>query len=202
MGQELNTTLRFQGKTSQGKALLETREILFRGDLRLKIPFADIQKLEVKNGDLHIRTKDGLAVLHLGPKAEQWQHKILHPKSRAEKLGVKTDDTAAVLGTLPPDFLDELKNNGVQTTTSKSAATSSWIFLSADKPADLNKLKPIRNSMGAAAGLWIIYPKGVKTITEHDVRGAGLKAGLVDVKVSSFSATHTALKFVIPKDKR
>jgi hypothetical protein len=202
MGQQASCTLRFQGKTSEGKALLETKEILFRGDLRLKIPFAGIQKLEVKNGDLHIRTKDGLAVLQLGPKAQQWQHKILHPKSRAEKLGVKSGNAAAILGAMPPDFLDELKNNRVQTITSKVAATASWIFLSAEEPADLHKVKAIRNSMGATAGLWIIYPKGVKTITEHDVRGAGLQAGLVDVKVSSFSETHTALKFVIPKDKR
>lgn len=202
MGQEVNCTLRFQGKASKGKALLETKEILFRGDRRLKIPFADIKKLDVRNGDLHVHTKDGLAVFQLGPKAEQWLHKILHPKSRAEKLGVKSGDTAAILGSLPPDFLDELKDNGVQTTTAKVAATSSLIFLSAEKPADLNKVKSIRNTMGATAGLWIVYPKGVKTITEHDVRGAGLQAGLVDVKVSSFSETHTALKFVIPKGKR
>src|SRR5271170_7448667 len=157
MGQEANCTLRFQGKTFQGKALLETREILFRGDLRLNIPFADIQKLDVKNGDLHVRTKNGLAVLQLGAKAQQWQHKILHPKSRAEKLGVKTGGAAAVLGAMPPDFLDELKNNGVQTTTGKVAATSSWIFLSAEKSADLSKLNAIRKSMRATAGLWIIY---------------------------------------------
>jgi hypothetical protein len=202
MGQEVNCTLRFQGKASKGKALLETKEILFRGDVRLKIPFADIKKLDVRNGDLHIRTKDGLAVLQLGPKAEQWQHKILHPKTRVEKLGVKSGDTSAILGAMPPDFLEELKDNRVQTTTGKVVVTSPWIFLSAESPADLNKVKGIRNSMGSTAGLWIIYPKGVKTITERDVREAGLEAGLVDVKVASFSETHTALKFVIPKDKR
>jgi hypothetical protein len=202
MGQEVNCTLRFQGKTSKGKALLETKEILFRGDVRLKIPFADIKKLDVRNGDLHVSTKDGLAILQLGPKAEQWQHKILHPKSRAEKLGIETGDAVAILGSMPPDFLDELKNNGVQTKTGKVTATSPWIFLPAESRADLNKVKAIRNSMGSTAGLWIIYPKGVKTITEHDVRGAGLQSGLVDVKVASFSETHTALKFVIPKDKR
>jgi hypothetical protein len=31
---------------------------------------------------------------------------------------------------------------------------------------------------------------------------AGKAAGLVDVKVVSFSDTHSANKFVIPKDKR
>ena len=202
MGQEIRCTLHFEGKSCQGKALLESKEILFRGDVRLKIPFAEIKKLEVKNGDLHVRTKDRLAVLALGPKAEQWQQKILHPKSLVEKLGVKAGETAAIFGAIPASFLDELTENGIKTVKGKVAATSPWIFLAAESLADLAKLKAIRNSMASAAGLWIVYPKGVKTITENDVRGVGLKAGLVDVKVASFSGTHTALKFVIPKDKR
>jgi len=202
MGQEIRCTLHFESKSCQGKALLESKEILFRGDVRLKIPFAEIKKLEVKNGDLHVRTKDGLAVLALGPKAEQWQQKILHPKSLVEKLGVKAGETAAIFGAIPASFLDELTENGIKTVKGKVAATSPWIFLAAESLADLAKLKAIRNSMASEVGLWIVYPKGVKTITENDVRGVGLKAGLVDVKVASFSGTHTALKFVIPKYKR
>jgi hypothetical protein len=50
--------------------------------------------------------------------------------------------------------------------------------------------------------LWIVYPKGQKSITENDVIAAGRKTGLKDVKVVGFSATHTALKFVIPLDTR
>jgi hypothetical protein len=202
MGQEIQCTLRFEGKTSKGRALLESKEILFRGDVRLKVPFADIKKLEVKNGDLHVRTKDGLVVLALGPKAEQWQHKILHPKSLVEKLGVKAGESVAILGALPASFLAELTDQGAKATKGKVAATSLWIFLAAESLGDLDKLKAIRNSMGPAAGLWIIYPKGLRTITENDVRSAGLKAGLVDVKVAGFSDTNTALKFVIPKSKR
>jgi hypothetical protein len=48
----------------------------------------------------------------------------------------------------------------------------------------------------------VVYPKGRKDITENDVRQAGLRAGLVDVKVARFSETHTALKFVIPVRRR
>jgi hypothetical protein len=50
--------------------------------------------------------------------------------------------------------------------------------------------------------LWIVYPKGKSEIREIDVLAAGKAAGLVDVKVVAFSATHTALKFVRPKAKR
>jgi hypothetical protein len=56
--------------------------------------------------------------------------------------------------------------------------------------------------MQGAAALWIVYPKGQKQITENDVLAAGRKSGLKDVKVVGFSATHTALKFVIPLAER
>jgi len=56
--------------------------------------------------------------------------------------------------------------------------------------------------MQSSAALWVVYPKGQKNMTELDVIGAGRKVGLKDVKVVSFSPSHTALKFVIPVDKR
>ncbi len=56
--------------------------------------------------------------------------------------------------------------------------------------------------MQGAAALWVVYPKGMKHITENDVLAAGRKCGLKDVKVVAFSVTHTALKFVIPVAKR
>jgi hypothetical protein len=53
-----------------------------------------------------------------------------------------------------------------------------------------------------AGALWVVRPKGRREITESDVMAAGKAAGLVDVKVVSFSDTHTAEKFVIPVAQR
>jgi hypothetical protein len=50
--------------------------------------------------------------------------------------------------------------------------------------------------------LWIIRPKGSEAITEAEVMAAGKHAGLVDVKVVSFSPSHTAEKFMIPRSAR
>ena len=50
--------------------------------------------------------------------------------------------------------------------------------------------------------LWIVRPKGRTEITERETMAAGKKAGLVDVKVVSFSETRTAEKFVIPVARR
>jgi hypothetical protein len=50
--------------------------------------------------------------------------------------------------------------------------------------------------------LWAVWAKGRKELNENHVREAALDAGLVDVKVARFSATHSALKLVVPKAKR
>jgi hypothetical protein len=50
--------------------------------------------------------------------------------------------------------------------------------------------------------IWTLRPKGSKDLTEQEMMRAGQTAGLVDVKVMSFSDTLTAEKFVIPVAKR
>jgi hypothetical protein len=48
----------------------------------------------------------------------------------------------------------------------------------------------------------VVRPKGRPEISEAAVMAAGKAAGLVDVKVVSLSATHTAEKLVIPVKDR
>jgi hypothetical protein len=202
MGNEAVCTVWYEGKSFSGKALLETAEVLFRGDMRLKIPFNSITKVQANDGALHIRTKDGVAIFQLGDKAEKWRDKIANPKSRLDKLGVKRDDQVVLVGDFPADFLGELKKAGAKVTRNNTAKKTPRVFLSARAAKDLQQVKPIAKALQGSAALWIVYPKGQTSITENDVRSAGLAAGLTDIKVASFSPTHTALKFVIPKAKR
>ncbi len=69
-------------------------------------------------------------------------------------------------------------------------------------PERCKGLNRLRTSLTPAGGIWVVAPKGVAEITEADVLAAGRKAGLVDIKVVRFSATHTAHKFVVPKAQR
>jgi hypothetical protein len=187
---------------SEGKALLETSEILFRGDFRLKIPLSTIKSAKVVDGELRLQTAQGAVVFGLGPAAEKWRDKILHPKSRIEKLGVKPEAMVSLLGNFDAEFLGELGKLTKSVSKGKVAAGSEWIFFAVDSKEDLGAVPKISQSMKGAAALWIVYPKGQKHITENDVLAAGRKAGLKDVKVVRFSLTHTALKFVIPLSRR
>jgi hypothetical protein len=202
MGQEVICTARWAGKSVRGKALLETAEIIFRGDERKKIPFSSIRAMEAKDGELRVKTDEEIVVFKLGAPAEKWREKIANPKSVMEKLGVKPGETVAVVGKLDDEFLEKLKHEKSRVVPGKIEDGIRWIFLGADARAELGEVKKIVAKMKGSAALWVVYPKGQKHITEIDVIGAGRKAGLKDVKVVGFSATHTALKFVIPVENR
>jgi hypothetical protein len=204
MGSELNCKVRFGKQEGEGKALLETSELLFRGDFRLKIPFSTIKSVKATDGELCVQIAEGIAVFYLGAAAEKWRDKIRHPKSRLEKLGVKTGAKVSLLGEFHFDeeFVRELSALTKNLSTGRPTADCEWIFLAADSKVDLSSLSKIAKSMRGAAALWIVYPKGHQEITENDVIAAGRKTGLKDVKVVGFSPTHTALKFVIPVSQR
>ncbi len=201
MGQEVVCTARWGGKSVHGKALLETAEIIFRGDERKKIPFSAIRGMEAKDGELRLKTDEGQVVFELGDRAEKWREKIANPKSVVEKLGVKAGEPVAVFGKLDEEFLKKLKAQK-SAIAQKIVDRVGWIFFGAETREGLGEVKKIAGKMKGSAALWVVYPKGQRSITETDVIDSGRKAGLKDVKVVGFSATHTALKFVIPLEKR
>ena len=202
MGNEATCTVRFGKQESDGKALLETSEVLFRGDFRLKIPFSSIKSAKSVDGELRVRTPEGIVIFELGDAAAKWCDKILNPKSRVEKLGVKPGAKVSLLGSFDEEFLRELREMDSVVTVGKAAEDAEWIFFAVDLKKHLAQVSRLAKSLKGAAALWIVYPKGRKDIAENDVLAAGREAGLKDVKVVGFSATHTALKFVIPAARR
>src|SRR6202166_819097 len=122
MGSEVNCRVRFGKQESQGKALLEASEIIFRGDFRLKIPFARIQSVKVGGDELQVLTAEGVVIFELGAAtAAKWREKILHPKTRIEKLGIKPGTRVSLIGFEDQDkeFLKELQKTEAVMTTAK-----------------------------------------------------------------------------------
>jgi len=202
MGSEQLCTVQSGGKTSRGKALLETSEVLFRGDFRLTIPLASLQSVVAENGELRLTWPDGSAIFELGDSAARWAEKILHPKSTIEKLGIKPDLRVSMLAIRDADFVRDLRASAKAFSNTKLLQDSDLIFTGASEASDLGEVSGVVPALAKSGALWIVYPKGKPEIKELQVIEAGRAAGLVDVKVVKFSETHAALKFVWPKDKR
>jgi hypothetical protein len=203
MGSEAVCRARFKGQTSEGKALLETSEILFRGDFRLRIPFGSIASLRADAGELAIGFDGETAVLELGPRAALWAGKIRNPRGLLDKLGVKPDMSVRVLGVRDQNFLSQVQARAGTLHSSDTVASVDLIFLEADEIDDLSRLPLLKAGIKPAGAIWVVSPKGKQAqVKDTDVMVAARSAGLVDNKVASFSATHTALKLVIPKAQR
>jgi len=208
MGQELETRARLDGKIVNGRAMLETDYVLFRGAgkkqaaARVKILFRDIRSLDASGGWLRIRHAGGALEIELGPRAEKWAEKIRSPRGLLDKLGVTPGAAVALAGAADADFRGQLDARGCAIAEGTPARGTPLIFFGAESLQDLARAKSLAGRLSPAGALWIVYPKGQKHITENDVIAAGRQAGLKDVKVVGFSATHTALKFVIPVAKR
>ena len=202
MGARAECICRYRGRSGLGTLHLETDDLVFRGELKLAIPLNSILSATAAGGRLTIVFYGGEAVFELGDKAARWAGKILSPPSLMKKLGVKPDSSVGIAGRRHDDFTRDVKRVTEDVADKRMRKRRDLIFFGAEKKDDLPKLKALKAYLKPDGAIWVVRPKGVKTITERDVMQAGKKAGLVDVKVARFSDTHTAEKFVIPKSKR
>jgi hypothetical protein len=200
MGYDAICTLHLDGRSSRGTALLEHEDLIFRGEIRLAIPLSAITSARADGPGLEVTWGTRTATFQIGPLAAKWADRITNPPSRLDKLGVKAGLTVRIVDLHDDAFVDEVVQRGARIV--KRGAGAYLLFYGAHQREALARLPALVEAIAPDGGIWVVRPKGVKTITEEDVRAAGKQAGLVDVKVVSFSDTHTAEKFVIPVAKR
>jgi hypothetical protein len=202
MGQEARCSALLNGSRAEGKALLETDALVFRGDERATILYKDMRAVQAKEGRLTITWTGGTAIFDLGTQADKWAHRIRNPKNLMDKLGVKQDHDVVVLGVADHDFVEQLGARAARVSVGRARRNADAIFYGASKRSDLSRLEQLKGYLKPDGSLWVVRPRGGGPITESDVMARGRDAGLVDVKVVRFSETHTAEKFVIPTAAR
>src|SRR5215472_14844812 len=124
MGQEAVCVARFDGQVAEGRALLESSELRFRGEFRLTLPFRDLRTVAVEDDTLILTGTAGTVILELGPLAEKWAAKIRNPKGLLDKLGVKPGTRVCLLERNRWDggFLGDLAERAVTEATVDRAA--------------------------------------------------------------------------------
>lgn len=202
MGAEARCTATYGGRKAEGKALLETDELIFRGgELRFAIPYNSLLRVDARDGILHVAWPSGVVALDLGELAENWAERIRNPRSRIEKFGIRTGQRVLFVGLRDATLREEVETSGA-TVLARSTEPVDVIFVATNDRTDLERLVTVQKYLKRDGAIWVIRPKGNPSLSEHDVRQAGEAAGLVDVKVARFSDTHTAEKFVIPVSRR
>ena len=199
MGQDVHCIATWNGRRSIGTASLETDDLLFRGEFRLRIPFKTVTDLAADEGRLAVTIAEGTAIFNLGVRAQRWAERIRNPKGVLDKLGIKPEMLVSVLGVTEQWFLDELTARVEDVRVGKVARSSDVIIAAVNTPKELTLFEKLQSSLKKDGAIWAVRPKGVPEVSEATVMNAARDAGLVDVKVVRFSDTHTAEKFVRPK---
>jgi hypothetical protein len=118
---------------------------------------------------------------------------------RLDKLGVRPGARVAIVGLPDEDVRAELATRTHDLTIGDPLAGTDIVLLAADSPAELAALGSLRGAIAPSGAIWVVSRKGrAATLRDVDVIAAARATGLVDNKVVSFSATHTALRLVIP----
>jgi hypothetical protein len=120
-----------------------------------------------------------------------------------EKLGIKREHRLYLHGVRDIAFI-KLVTSSVDTAPARSARGRYDIIIAEiDTPKDLAIIGVLAGHLEPSAGLWVLHPKGKGALPrEAEVRATGLAAGLVDNKICAYSSTHTAMRFVIPRERR
>jgi hypothetical protein len=71
------------------------------------------------------------------------------------------------------------------------------LVLGVEDLESLHAIEPLVKFVKPDGAFWVVYPKNRKEVPEHQVLHAGRDAGLKDVKMMRFAASHSAVKFVI-----
>ncbi|HEY1984306.1 MAG TPA: hypothetical protein VGG85_02800 [Terracidiphilus sp.] len=196
MGREADCSCDWNGERVAVKALIEPPQLILRGGLRRRLPFAQVEQIDAHGDMLHFKSQGESFALQLGNKlARQWARAITAPPpSLAKKLGITNDIVVRMLGAVD----DEPLREALATAKAISDQGANLIVARVNARDDLEfSLRTAAQALAAGVPIWFVYPKGRgHALSENDVRSMALANGIVDTKVAAVSPRLTGLRFV------
>ena len=189
MGRQASALCHWKDQRAQVDALLESTEIILRGDIRARISRASISAIDARDGILSLAADGGTLTLDLGPaEAEKWASILAKPPpSLTEKLGLTPSMKAFVIGTVTDDILGAALA-GLTTTISTEAA---YLIAEIHTAADLSHACRLATSHPQAP-IWLIHEKGrAAALPDGDIRATLRGQSYIDTKSTAISAAMT-----------
>jgi hypothetical protein len=120
-----------------------------------------------------------------------------------DKLGLRPGMRVALIDIADPDIRSLIADRTTDLTEGWPEPDTDIVLLGADSTTELAPLEALAGRIRPNGAIWVVSRKGkAATLRDVEVMAAGRAAGLIDNKVASFSASHTALRLVIPVARR
>jgi len=209
MGYETTCQVRVDDRSgtvreAQGKVLLETDELIVRGDARIRIPRHSIERVTRRDGLVSITAPNAIVTLTLGADAAlRWQKKLEEaPKRLIDKLDVQPNANVWLVGTIDRALEGELSERTSRVSRGRTATGCDVVFVAVDSETELDRVDRARGAIGDDGAIWVVHPKGPRGVADTTIFGRAKALGLAYTKVARISDTHTAEKLVLPRAAR
>lgn len=191
MGREARCHAAWDGGEGEVKALLETHELILRGDHDGKWPLSALTNVAADGPRLRLVTPAGPLALTLGEAAAlSWARKIATPPpTLAVKLGICPEARVLVVG----DIDDAVLADAVTSSRAASPQDAKLTLAVVRGLADLDR------ALAAAptrTPIWLVNVKGPKSpLGENAIRTEMRGRGYIDTKTASVSDTLSATRY-------
>lgn len=190
MGREAEGQISYLGSAGTGKLLLEGAEVLCQGEVRLRLPRADILDYFADDGDLILTTAQGRLTATLGAKeAALWVKALAKPPpSLADKLGIGPGKAAFAAMPLRDTLLCDATKDHLTADVTLATMAVAEMFSDADLAAALSRIGDLP--------LWGVTVKGkASPFSDAQLRQAMRSLGYVDTKSCAVSDQMTATRW-------
>jgi hypothetical protein len=191
-------------READATVLLETDDLVVRGEARVKIPRTSIQDVKTRGDTLTVVSPRATVVMTLGAaSAAKWAKKIQEPpKQLIDKLDVKPTAKVWLYGVDDETLIAQTAARAAKTSDGSSASGCDVVFVNVPSEKHLDRIDRALKAMNDDGAIWVVHPKGAKGVADTTIFARAKTLGLAYVKVARISDTLTAEKLVRPLASR
>jgi hypothetical protein len=190
--------------SESAKVLLETDDLIVRGDARIKVPRNSITSVASRGGVVTVESPAGKIVLTLGADAAAKWHKKLEepPKQLIDKLDVKPNAKVWLWGISDAELRTQIDARTSRASSGRSASGCDVVFVEVSAEDDLDRVDRAAQAIVDNGAIWVVHPKGKHGVADIAVFAKAKMLGLTYTKVARISDTLSAEKLVWPRASR
>jgi hypothetical protein len=188
-------------READGVVLLETDELVVRGDARVRVPRSSIASVTARAGVVTVTSPTAVVSLALGSEAAvKWRKKLEEaPKRLIHKLDVKPDAKVWVSNVHDETLIAQLGERTARVSRgSRPPSGCDVMFVGVESNAQIARIEHALAALAERGAIWVVHPKGSGGVADTTIFATAKALGLTYTKVARVSDTHTAEKLVRP----
>ncbi|MGE5099086.1 MAG: DUF3052 family protein [Deltaproteobacteria bacterium] len=191
-------------REAQATVLLETDELIVRGEARIRIPRASIERVSARSGIVTVTSPTAVVWMSLDEaSAAAWRKRLEEPpKKLIDKLDVKPEMKVWLFHVSDDALSAQVAERTKHVVRGSSASNCDVVFVGVDASAQLDRIDRALAAIGDRGAIWVVHPKGAGGVPDTVIFGKAKMLGLTYTKVARVSDTLTAEKLVRPRASR